>query len=113
MKYLTLTSLFSLFILTACGLKTDINNQTAHHIAMPAFMVERVIPAGAFGLNAWERMHKRGSTATIYIEGDSPTSVNVANKKIDMSKILALMPASQTLWLCNWRRVIYQRMSPI
>ena len=87
MKYLTLTSLFSLFILTACGLKTDINNQTAHHIAMPAFMVERVIPAGAFGLNAWERMHKRGSTATIYIEGDSPTSVNMTDKKIDISKI--------------------------
>lgn len=71
MKYLTLSSLLSFFILTACGIETDMKQQAAQHIARPAFMVERVIPAGAFGLNAWERMHQRGTSATIYIEGDS------------------------------------------
>ena len=71
MKYIILSSLFSFFILAACGLQTDLKQQAAKHIARPAFMVERSIPTGSFGLNAWERMHQRHAPATIYIEGDS------------------------------------------
>jgi len=71
MKYIILSSLLSFFILTACGLQTDLKQQAAKHIARPAFMVERSIPTGSFGLNAWERMHQRHAPATIYIEGDS------------------------------------------
>lgn len=57
--------------LAACGgVSGELRKQTAHRIAMPAFMVERWIPAGLFQLNAWERMHARGKAATVYIEGD-------------------------------------------
>jgi hypothetical protein len=87
MKYLTLLGLFSILTVSACGLKTDINQQTAHHIAMPAFMVERTIAAGPFGLNAWERMHQRGTTATVYIEGDSPSSIDMGDEKVNFDKV--------------------------
>ena len=71
MKYIILSSLLSFFILGACGFQTDLKQQTAKHIARPAFLVERTIPTGSFELQAWERMHQRGTSATIYIEGDS------------------------------------------
>ncbi|MCI5060738.1 MAG: alpha/beta hydrolase [Alphaproteobacteria bacterium] len=57
----------------ACTLKTELKQQTANHIARPAFMVERDIQAGAFTLKAWERMHAPMEVATIYIEGDGIT----------------------------------------
>jgi hypothetical protein len=41
MKNTILLSLFSILILAACGLETDLKKQTANHIARPAFMVER------------------------------------------------------------------------
>jgi len=63
----TILSLLCLIPLTACGLDTDVDIQTANQIARPAFMVERTIDADTFGLNAWERMHQRGAPATIYI----------------------------------------------
>ena len=69
MKKLTL-ALLSLIPLTACAVDTDLDTQTANHVARPAFMVERTIQAGQFNLNAWERMHERFAPATIYIEGD-------------------------------------------
>jgi len=70
MHKLILSSFFSLLALTilgGCTLDTYIKEQTASQIGRPAFMVERYIPAGAFNLNAWERMHERGQTATVYI----------------------------------------------
>lgn len=59
-----------ILVLTACGVQTDWNQQTANHIARPAFMVERFIPAGNFQLQAWERMHAPNNIANVYIEGD-------------------------------------------
>ena len=44
--------------------------ETAHRLAAPAFMHERVIPAAPFALTAYERIRETGGNATIYIEGD-------------------------------------------
>lgn len=44
--------------------------ETAHRLAAPAFMHERVIPAAPFALTAYERVRETGGNATIYIEGD-------------------------------------------
>jgi hypothetical protein len=63
-------SLFAIALLTACGLHTDLNQQTANHIARPAFMSERFISAGNFQIKAWERMHAPSHVAHVYIEGD-------------------------------------------
>lgn len=71
MKNSILLSLLSLFVLSACGIETDLKQRTANHIARPAFMVERQVQAGDFTLQAWERMHQRNEVATIYIEGDT------------------------------------------
>lgn len=78
MKKFILPSLLSIIILGACGVQTDLKQQTANHIARPAFMVERTIEAGPFGIQAWERMHKRNDVATVYIEGDKE---GLANKE--------------------------------
>lgn len=64
--------LLFLFVITACGVQTDWRQQTANHIARPAFMSERFINSDGFQLKTWERMHQRGGAARIYIEGDSP-----------------------------------------
>jgi len=80
----TILSLLCLIPLTACGLDTDVDIQTANQIARPAFMVERTIDADTFGLNAWERMHQRGAPATIYIEGDG-SIIDAADGTIDLS----------------------------
>lgn len=75
-------SLVSLALLTGCGWGTDLNQQTANHIARPAFMVERNIPAGQFNIPAWERMHDRYDVATVYIEGDADMDPEHLNSKI-------------------------------
>jgi len=66
-------------VLSACSIQTDLKKQTANHIARPAFMVERFIPAGNFQLHAWERMHAPNSAATIYIEGDGVNQKKTSN----------------------------------
>jgi len=72
MKYgFLFTFLLLTTIITACGVQTDLRQQTANHIARPAFMAERFINADGFQLKTWERMHQRGAPAIIYIEGDS------------------------------------------
>jgi hypothetical protein len=71
-----LLTLLSVMSLSACGMETDLKQQSASRIARPAFMIERNIQAGMFSLQAWERMHKRNTTATIYIEGDSINQVD-------------------------------------
>lgn len=69
MKYFS--ALILSLLITACGLQTDLRQQSANQIARPAFMTERFISADGFKLKAWERMHQNGGVATIYIEGDS------------------------------------------
>ncbi|MCB1563672.1 MAG: hypothetical protein KDJ75_08875 [Alphaproteobacteria bacterium] len=44
--------------------------ELAKRIATPAWMIKREIPAGPFALTAFERIHKRGGVANVYIEGD-------------------------------------------
>lgn len=75
MKYILLSSFLSISILGACGIQTDVKQQTASHIARPAFMVERTIATDSFNLEAWERMHKRHDVATIYIGGDTDSQL--------------------------------------
>lgn len=77
-------SLLCLAPLTACGVDTDMDIQTANQIARPAFMVERTIATDTFTLNAWERMHQRGQPATIYIEGDG-AYIDAADGAINLS----------------------------
>lgn len=66
--------IFAVGALGACtkanfGLRTD----TAQRLATPSFMVKREIPAGAFSLTAYERMHERYAPANVYIEGHGET----------------------------------------
>jgi hypothetical protein len=96
MKY---TLLLTFLALTACGVQTDLRQQTANHIARPAFMSERFIHADGFQLKSWERMHQRGDAAMVYIEGDShaigaptpfhPVALELASR--DGSKNLAYL----------------------
>ena len=44
--------------------------ETAQRIAAPSWMVKRLVPAGAFDVVAYERMHERFAPANVYIEGD-------------------------------------------
>lgn len=47
--------------------------ETAKRLAMPSFMLERHIKADQYTLTAWERIHKRGGVATVYVDGDGLT----------------------------------------
>ena len=47
-----------------------IKTETAQRIAAPAWMIKRDISASPFVLRAYERIHDRGGTAHLYIEGD-------------------------------------------
>lgn len=55
--------------LGACA-REVMREEVAMRVATPAWMVKREIDAGPFQLVAFERMHERGSPATLYIEGD-------------------------------------------
>ncbi len=82
MKRFLSLSILSLLLLSACGVETDLKQESANRIARPAFMVERMVQAGQFDLKAWERMHQRNEVATIYIEGDSIHEVDTDAKII-------------------------------
>ncbi|HPF78076.1 MAG TPA: hypothetical protein PLF01_02180 [Alphaproteobacteria bacterium] len=104
MKKLSLSLFSALVLVGACTIQTDYRQQTASHIARPAFMVERFIPAGNFQLMAWERMHKPNDVATVYIEGDgfnqskkSDTPVNAPQLEPTPENPVALHLASRDL----------------
>ncbi len=82
MKYIILSGFLSILTLSACGIDTDLRQQTANQIARPAFMVERTIEAGQFNIEGWERMHQRHAPATIYIEGDTTHAVVKEESKL-------------------------------
>lgn len=67
--------LASLFAFTGCTPDT-IPTETAKRSAMPVFMIPRVINAGNFTLQAFERIHDRNGPAVVYIEGDGTTPSN-------------------------------------
>ena len=67
-----LLPLLSLLILAGC-VETfrSMDDQTAARIARPAFMVERFINIENTRFLLWERMHKHGHSANIYIGADT------------------------------------------
>jgi len=75
--FLSIFSLATLSVTAACTSETNrfMAQDTASRMARPAFMVERTIPAGDFGLAAWERMHERYAPVTIYIGGSNSESM--------------------------------------
>ncbi len=56
--------------ISACGINDVLRGEVADRVARPAWMVKRPVEAGPFILTAFERMHERGKTATLYIEGN-------------------------------------------
>ncbi|MCB1783836.1 MAG: hypothetical protein KDI13_07550 [Alphaproteobacteria bacterium] len=44
--------------------------EVAQRIAAPAWMLKRQVPAAPFALTVFERIHKRGGVANVYIAGD-------------------------------------------
>ena len=58
------------FIAACGGSYPLVRSEIAQRLAAPAFMVPRDVTAGPFTLLAYERMHKRGAPANIYIEDD-------------------------------------------
>lgn len=73
--------------LAACGTNI-VREQIADRIARPAHMVDRTVIAGQFELTLWERMHKRGEPATIYIEGDGLNWVSPNSPSLDPTPTL-------------------------
>ena len=55
----------------ACVPVKHTRQQTAARIATPAFMIDRQLKAGDFTLTLYERIHSRGNSANLYIEGDN------------------------------------------
>jgi hypothetical protein len=47
--------------------------ETAKHLAMPSFMINRPIPANGYVITAYERVRRKGDPVTLYIEGDGDT----------------------------------------
>lgn len=48
----------------------ELRTETAKRLATPSFMLHREIRTEPFMLTAYERIHQKGTPATIYIEGD-------------------------------------------
>ena len=70
-KFTTLTVLLvATGLLSACYLPTmDMKRQTVMRLAVPSGMFERQIKAEPYALTSFERIHRKNSVATIYIEG--------------------------------------------
>jgi len=56
--------------LGACAVNEVLREEVASRLASPAWMIKRPVNAGPFILTAFERMHERGQSATLYIEGN-------------------------------------------
>ncbi|GJL85090.1 MAG: peptidase [Micavibrio sp.] len=61
----------SILTLSGCLLQNHyMRHEVAHRVGHAAWMLDREIPAAPFSLTAYERIHERGGTANLYIEGD-------------------------------------------
>lgn len=59
--------------LSACYMASaPLRHETATRLYRPAFMNERHVEANGFEITLWERVHEKGGTAHVYIEGDGP-----------------------------------------
>ncbi|MGH1398409.1 MAG: hypothetical protein ACRBCT_04265 [Alphaproteobacteria bacterium] len=72
---------------TACTGPNSTKEQIAMRLASPAWLIKRSITAEPFTLTAFERMHTKGQTANIYIEGDG--DINFARNAISEAEITA------------------------
>lgn len=57
-------------LLSGCHDIPYMKEESAQRSAMPMFMIPRIVPADPFTLQAFERGHKKYTTAVLYIEGD-------------------------------------------
>lgn len=64
-----------------------LRTETAQRIAAPAWMIKRDIPAAPYLLRAYERIHKRGGIANIYIEGDGINGKYASGKRADFTPV--------------------------
>lgn len=64
-----------------------IHEEVADRLANPAWMKERVIPAGRFALTVRERMHKRFAQADVYIEGDGKAWIGKHRASLDPTPV--------------------------
>lgn len=62
---------------------TEMRMETAKRLATPSFMFERHIKAEPFNLTVFERVHKEGGDATVYIEGDGVAWVSRQQASLD------------------------------
>ncbi len=71
-RILALTALLGSMVLpVACTpWDTEYLEIAGERIARPAFLTERRLSANGMDFQLWERMHKRGEPANVYIEGD-------------------------------------------
>ncbi len=81
--------------------------ETAQRIAAPAWMIKRDISAAPFILRAYERVHERGGSANIYIEGErsntnpsstpfNPVALHLASKDKANNVIYIAHPCQYT-----------------
>lgn len=68
-RFLTILALAAVSM-TACHDMPEYKKASAMNTALPVFMIPRVVPADPFTLQAYERVHKKYTTAVLYIEGD-------------------------------------------
>ncbi len=70
--------------LSACYLDVgEMRLETVKRIATPSFMLHREIPAAPFMLTVYERIHQKGSAATVYIEGDGVAWISKRRPSLD------------------------------
>jgi hypothetical protein len=63
--------------LSACYLATaPMRHETATRLSSAAHMIERHVEANGFDITVFERVHKKGGHARLYIEGDGPVWLN-------------------------------------
>jgi hypothetical protein len=77
MKHILSLAMLSLAILslTSCTEHT-IQRETAMRTAMPQFMIPRMVTAGDFTIQVFERIHDKNGPAIVYIEGDGNSPQN-------------------------------------
>lgn len=73
-RFITLLSLSAAVLLSGCHDVPYMRNETATRTALPVHMIPRTVPADPFTLQAYERVHKKFTTAVVYIEGDGAPS---------------------------------------
>lgn len=84
---LTILALAAASLTQAACAPQAARDQVALRLASPAWMVQRTIATEPFLLTAFERMHERGETANIYIEGDGATEITDTVLSLDPTPV--------------------------